>query len=108
MSLSIMRYNPRPSEARMQLRAYVLCLGLLMIASPQAQQTGTTDGQVAVQGARPNAVLKPVPPEGANWRHALASAKAPQIPWRSEPNFLKLPAGMLLGETMGIARNSRG
>ena len=53
-------------------------------------------------------MLKPVPAEGANWRHALASPTAPQIPWKSEPNFLKIPAGMYFGETMGIARNSRG
>jgi len=93
----------------MPLRACVLCLALLStIVSPRAQQAGTTGGQVAVQGARPNTVLQPAPPEGANWRHALASATAPQIPWKSEPNFLKLPAGMHLGETMGIARNSKG
>ena len=91
----------------MRLRACVLCLGLvLVVANVRAQQAVSTE--TAVQGARPNSVLKPVPPEGANWRHALASPKAPQIPWRSEPNFLKLPAGMHLGETMGIARNSKG
>lgn len=93
----------------MPLRPCVLCLAaVLLAASPRAQQSVPGQGQVAVQGARPNDVLKPVPPEGANWRHALASPKAPQIPWRSELNFLKLPAGMHLGETMGIARNSRG
>jgi len=92
----------------MPVRACVLCLGaLLWMASARAQQA-PPETQVAVQGARPNAVLKPVSVEGGNWRHALASPTAPQIPWKSEPGFLKLPAGMHLGETMGIARNSKG
>ena len=51
----------------------------------------------------PTTVLKPVPAQGANWRHALASPTAPQIPWKSDPNFLKIPDGMHFGETMGIA-----
>ena len=93
----------------MRSRACLWCLAsLFLLASVRAQQSAPTEAQVAVQGARPNAVLKPVPPEGANWRHALASPTAAQIPWRSEPNFLKLPAGLHFGETMGIARNSRG
>ena len=49
-----------------------------------------------------------MPAEGANFRHALASPTAPQIPWKSDPDFLKIPEGMYFGETMGIARNSRG
>ena len=90
-------------------RAYVVCVGsLLLIATVRAQQSAPPKGQVAVQGAYPNEVLQPVPAPGANWRHALASPTAPQIPWKSEPNFVKLPAGMYLGETMGIARNSKG
>ena len=90
-------------------RACVVCVGsLLLIAGVNAQQPAPPKGQVAVQGAYPNAVLQPVPAPGANWRHALASPTAPQIPWKSEPNFVKLPAGMFLGETMGIARNSKG
>jgi sugar lactone lactonase YvrE len=80
---------------------------LLCVVAIGAQQP-SPGSQVAVQGARPNSVLKPVPPEGANFRHALASPTAPQIPWKSEPNFLKIPVGMEFGETMGIARNSRG
>src|SRR5688500_11022142 len=93
----------------MALRACMLCVGLLLtIASMRAQQTGSADGQVAVQGARPHDVLKPVPPQGANLAHVLASAKAPQLPWRSQPNYLKPPAGMHLGEPMGIARHSKG
>ena len=93
----------------MRLRALMCCLGaLLLFASPRAQQSVPGKGEVAVQGAHPNAVLQPVPAPGANWRHALASPTAPQIPWKSEPNFLKLPAGMHFGETMGIARNSKG
>ena len=90
------------------------CFGLCIVAMTAcviavgAQQAPAPGATMAVQGAIPNDVLKPVPAQGANWRHALASPTAPQIPWKSEPNFLKLPAGMYLGETMGIARNSKG
>lgn len=83
-------------------------LGLVWLAAAHAQQAQPGVSMPAVQGARPNAVLKPVPVEGGNWRHALASPTAPQIPWKSEPGFLKPPAGLEFGETMGIARNSRG
>lgn len=78
----------------------------LYVIAAGAQQMPET--QVPVQGAQPNSVLKPVPAAGANWRHALAGPKAPDIPMASAPDFLKLPTGMYLGETMGIARNSRG
>jgi DNA-binding beta-propeller fold protein YncE len=91
-------------------RGFCICCAsmLIVIATLRAQQSAPPEGQVAVQGARPNAVLKPVSVEGGNWRHALASPTAPQIPWKSEPGFLKPPAGLEFGETMGIARNSRG
>ncbi len=89
---------------RRGLGSCVVAMALTVIAADAQQAPGT----VAVQGAIPNDVLKPVPAQGANWRHALASRTAPQIPWKSEPNFLKLPEGTHLGETMGIARNSRG
>ena len=87
----------------------VCCLVALMmgVAVIRAQQQAS-DAQVPVQGAQPNAVLKPVATQGANWRHALAAPTAPDIPFESAPNFLKLPAGTHLGETMGIARNSKG
>src|SRR6267142_6709419 len=44
---------------------------------------------------------------------ALASApvlaqEAPQIPYESVPNLLKLPADMHLGEVTGVAVNSKG
>jgi DNA-binding beta-propeller fold protein YncE len=81
---------------------------LIVVASLRAQQSQPGDSQVPVQGARPNAVLKPVSVEGGNWRHALASPTAPQIPWKSAPGFLKPPVGLEFGETMGIASNSRG
>jgi len=81
---------------------------LIVLANLHAQQSQPVAPPVAVQGARPNAVLKPVPAEGANWRHALASPTASQIPWKSDPSFLKIPAGLEFGETMGIARNSKG
>jgi DNA-binding beta-propeller fold protein YncE len=80
----------------------------LLVATVRAQQPAPADTQVPVQGANPNSVLKPVPAPGSNWRHAIAGPKAPEIPITSAPDFLKLPAGMYLGETMGIARNSRG
>jgi hypothetical protein len=44
---------------------------------------------------------------------ALPQTKAkaqnvPEIPYDSVPNFLKLPSGLYLGETMGVATNSKG
>jgi hypothetical protein len=39
--------------------------------------------------------------------HAKAFATAPDIPYESTPNFLKLPAGLYLGEGIGVARNSK-
>jgi sugar lactone lactonase YvrE len=44
---------------------------------------------------------------------ALAQLKAtaqnvPEIPYDSVPNFLKLPAGVYLGESVGVATNSKG
>src|SRR5262245_29115512 len=32
----------------------------------------------------------------------------PEIPYDSVPNFLKFPAGLYLGEAMGVATNSKG
>ena len=32
----------------------------------------------------------------------------PEIPYESVPNFLKFPAGLYLGEAMGVATNSKG
>src|SRR5579859_7470728 len=44
---------------------------------------------------------------------ALAQQKAkaqnvPEIPYTSVPNFLKLPPGEYLGESVGVATNSKG
>lgn len=39
---------------------------------------------------------------------AAAYASAPEIPYDSVPNFLKLPANLYLGEGIGVARNSKG
>jgi len=39
---------------------------------------------------------------------ATAFATAPDIPYESVPDFLKLPPGLYLGEGIGIARNSKG
>jgi len=41
-------------------------------------------------------------------QHAKAYATAPDIPYDSVPNFLKLPNGTYLGEGIGVARNSKG
>ena len=38
----------------------------------------------------------------------LAQQTAPRIPYQSDPNFLKLPQGMYLGEAAGVAVNSKG
>ncbi len=42
---------------------------------------------------------------------AQAKAKAqnvPEIPYDSVPNFFKLPAGLYMGEAIGVATNSKG
>jgi NHL repeat len=41
-------------------------------------------------------------------QHAKAFATAPDIPYDSVPNFIKLPPGLYLGEGIGVARNSKG
>jgi NHL repeat-containing protein len=39
---------------------------------------------------------------------AKAKATTPEIPFDSVPNFLKLPAGLYMGEAVGVATNSKG
>src|SRR4026208_889509 len=39
---------------------------------------------------------------------AAAFATAPEIPYDSVPNFLKLPPNLYLGEGIGVATNSKG
>jgi DNA-binding beta-propeller fold protein YncE len=39
---------------------------------------------------------------------AKAYETAPDIPYESQPNFLKLPPNLYLGEGIGVARNSKG
>src|SRR5438067_9522241 len=39
---------------------------------------------------------------------AKARATTPEIPFESVPNFLKLPAGLYMGEGTGVATNSKG
>ncbi len=39
---------------------------------------------------------------------AAAYASAPDIPYDSIPNFIKLPSGLYLGEGIGVASNSKG
>ena len=46
---------------------------------------------------------------GSAFGQAKATAQnVPEIPFDSVPNFLKLPAGMYLGEAIGVATNSKG
>src|ERR1044072_41654 len=57
-------------------------------------------------------VAQSAPPAQSLSPAALAARakayNAPEIPIESVPNFIKLPAGMYLGESMGVARNSKG
>src|SRR5919201_4400959 len=39
---------------------------------------------------------------------AIAQPSVPEIPFDGDVNFLKLPAGMNLGEASGVAVNSKG
>src|SRR5215813_15338568 len=46
---------------------------------------------------------------GSAFGQAKATAQnVPEIPFDSVPNFLKIPAGLYLGEAIGVATNSRG
>ena len=45
---------------------------------------------------------------GANAGPAKAKATAPEIPFDSVANFFKLPAGLYMGEGIGVATNSKG
>src|SRR5712692_4821735 len=57
---------------------------------------------VVVHCAVPLFAQQNVPPP------ATAYATAPDIPYDSTPNFLKLPANLYLGEGIGVAKNSKG
>src|SRR5258705_10354279 len=39
---------------------------------------------------------------------AKAKATTPEIPFDTVPNFFKLPAGLYMGEAVGVATNSKG
>ena len=45
---------------------------------------------------------------GAPPQPARARATTPEIPYDSVPNFLKMPAGLYMGEAVGVATNSKG
>ena len=47
-------------------------------------------------------------PGNAQTRPQGPKANAPEIPFESVPNFLKMPEGLYLGEAMGVATNSQG
>src|SRR5437016_7390935 len=57
---------------------------------------------VLVLAAIPLLAQQNVPPR------AKAFESAPDIPYDSVPNFLKLPEKLYLGEGIGVARNSKG
>ena len=65
-------------------RITVGVLGLLLVASTARAQFGV--------GGSP----------------AKAKATAPEIPFEAVPNFIKMPAGLYLGEGIGTATNSKG
>jgi DNA-binding beta-propeller fold protein YncE len=54
----------------------------------------------------PGAVLLTAQQPGP--QRAPAYATAPDIPYESVPNFLKMPTNLYLGEGIGVARNSKG
>ena len=61
-------------------------------------------GSLLAQGQAP-APATPVP-AGQNMRATVTGV--PEIPFKSLPDFLKLPTGLYLGEGIGVARNSKG
>jgi hypothetical protein len=54
-------------------------------------------------------LLAQAPAQGQNpaLQRAKAYATAPDIPFASTPDFIKLPTGLYLGEGIGVARNSK-
>jgi len=45
---------------------------------------------------------------GPTFAQKAKAQNVPEIPYTSVPNFLKLPPGLYLGESMGVATNSKG
>ena len=61
-------------------------------------------GSLAVQGQAPaQGTLTP-----AQLAVKAKATNVPEIPFKSVPDFLKLPTGLYLGEGIGVARNSKG
>jgi DNA-binding beta-propeller fold protein YncE len=77
-------------------RGGTFCLVVLAVLFPKPILA-----QEAMEG--PGAPAFPGPTQ-----RAAAYANAPDIPYDSVPNFLKLPAGDFIGEVAGVARNSKG
>jgi len=66
---------------------------------------------VVLLSARPHFAQTTSPAEGLTPAQMNARAKAqnvPEIPFESTPNFLKMPAGLYMGEAIGVATNSKG
>ncbi len=61
---------------------------------------------VAQSGAPAPAAPQNLTPAQLNMR--ATAYNAPEIPYASAPDFLKLPTGTYMGEAMGVARNSKG
>ena len=72
-------------------------------AIPAAFAMAASFGLIQAQSAIAEKDLTPAQ------RNARAKAQnVPEIPYESVPNFLKLPAGLYLGEGIGVATNSKG
>jgi NHL repeat len=66
---------------------------------------------VVLLSVRPYFAQTTGPAEGLTQAQINAKAKAqnvPEIPFESTPNFLKMPAGLYMGEGIGVATNSKG
>jgi DNA-binding beta-propeller fold protein YncE len=81
------------------------CLSLCFVAV-------TLFGAISLLAQAPAPAAQPAADaDGLTPQQVAARAKAyqaPQIGIESAPNFIKLPAGMYLGESMGVATNSKG
>ncbi len=57
----------------------------------------------------PQLVLAVLLCAGPDFAQAKATAQnVPEVPYESVPSFLKPPAGLYLGEAIGVATNSKG
>ena len=76
-------------------RIYRLCFAIALIAS--AVSVVVVQGQVGSESLTP-----------AQLNARAKAYNVAEIPWQPVANFIKLPTGMYLGESMGVATNSKG